>query len=135
MLVVTLSIPTLPPTSSKSLRRHSVQRNHQSDSDSASVAVTTPSTPDGINTPSVKFVPPPFLFPTTSQSVSEASPLISSRSTQQVCFDTPDWGNIIGHGCDWYEENDDPGYPRWGHEFGARRVQRTAVIVVEVPEL
>eukprot|EP00984_Skeletonema_dohrnii_P029512 scaffold20215_cov147-Skeletonema_dohrnii-CCMP3373.AAC.1 len=43
--------------------------------------------------------------PSSSPSSKPSSfPSISSPPTQ-VCFDTPNWEDMTGEGCDWYEEN------------------------------
>jgi hypothetical protein len=31
---------------------------------------------------------------------------------------TPNWVDSFGDGCDWYEKNDYPGCPIYGHESG-----------------
>ena len=33
------------------------------------------------------------------------------------CFNTPNWGDEAGDGCDWYENNDVPGCPNEGYNY------------------
>ena len=40
----------------------------------------------------------------------------SSSSSPTLCTDTPDWVDAKDYGCDSYEEDDDPGCPKYGSD-------------------
>ena len=47
-------------------------------------------------------------------------PLLKIRSCYfQPCLDTPNWNDGV-HGCDWYQEMDAPGCPKYGELFGEK---------------
>ena len=39
----------------------------------------------------------------------------SKRGSNDECTDTPDWVDVDGDNCTWYETNDDPGCPERGY--------------------
>ena len=41
----------------------------------------------------------------------------SSRHLSSQCIDTPDWVDIYGDSCEWYETNDEPGCPDYGSDY------------------
>lgn len=82
--------PALPPSASTSLR----QRDHHAASTSL---------PDIIS-PLPAVVPPPIFSPATAVVSSHRMKSDEFRTT--TCIDTPNWVDIEGDGCDWYEENE-----------------------------
>eukprot|EP00956_Cyclotella_meneghiniana_P002688 scaffold3165_cov62-Cyclotella_meneghiniana.AAC.10 len=54
---------------------------------------------------------PPTVSPTLSGAPS------SSSAPTIICYDTYNWTDAVGDGCDWYERNDDPGCPVKGTSY------------------
>jgi flagellar basal body-associated protein FliL len=98
--------PTLPPTASTSLRRRDLQL-------SDNMASTSPASVS----PFAAVVQAPVFSPTPSSSpATPSSPTMAANPTE-MCFDTPNWKDIFGDGCEGYEENDEPGCPEYGSLF------------------
>jgi hypothetical protein len=89
--------PTLPPSASTSLRQRDLQ--------SSNVASTSPSSAS----PLAAVVQAPIFSPAA---VTAMAPLSSG-----TCFDTEEWVNIDGFGCEDYEEGDYPGCPYYGNDL------------------
>ncbi|KAK1744100.1 leucine-rich repeat domain-containing protein [Skeletonema marinoi] len=83
--------PALPPSASKSLRQEDLKPDNEAST-----------SPDIIRSPLAAVVPPPVFAPTA----------ISNRRMKDdemrasTCFDTPNWEDENGFGCDVYEEYD-----------------------------
>jgi hypothetical protein len=94
--------PTLPPSASTSLRQRDLQ--------SSNVASTSPSSVS----PLAAVVQSPVFSPAA---VSNPPTNSFGESAPTTCLDTPNWVDGYGSGCDWYEENEEPGCPDYGSSF------------------
>lgn len=93
--------PALQPTASKPLLRH-VQSDHRALNNEASPS-------SGIISSPMATVTQPPVFSPAAVSVSNSNHIMQSdERALSTCSDTPNWQNIDGFGCDWYEENNDP---------------------------
>jgi hypothetical protein len=91
--------PTLPPSTSTSLRQRDLQ--------SSNVASTSPSSVS----PSAAVVQAPIFSPAD---VSNPPVNTFDKSAPSTCFDTPNWVDYYGLVCDNYEVIDEPGCPQLG---------------------
>eukprot|EP00984_Skeletonema_dohrnii_P010749 scaffold4227_cov78-Skeletonema_dohrnii-CCMP3373.AAC.1 len=85
--------PALPPSASKSLRQEDIKSKNE--------ASTSPA--DIIISPSAAIVPPPVFFAPIAVSNRRVK---SDEMRASTCFDTPNWKDKLGYGCDIYEEHD-----------------------------
>eukprot|EP00956_Cyclotella_meneghiniana_P014863 scaffold22454_cov58-Cyclotella_meneghiniana.AAC.5 len=52
--------------------------------------------------------------------------LLSLDTSPSICYDTYNWTDSFGDGCDWYESNDDPGCPEYGDWSSANYTEEAA---------
>mmetsp|Transcript_11224 Transcript_11224/g.16880 ORF Transcript_11224/g.16880 Transcript_11224/m.16880 type:complete len:613 (+) Transcript_11224:168-2006(+) len=88
--------PALPPSASKSLRQEDLQPDNEAST-----------SPDIIRSPLAAVVPPPVFAPTAISN--HRMKFDAMRAS--ACLDTPNWEDVDGLGCGWYEEYYDPGCP------------------------
>ncbi len=84
--------PTLPPSASSSLRK---EQHLLSNFDNAA-------SPEIIRSPLAVVVPPPIFSPAAASNHRMKSDVLRSIA----CVDTPNWVDLVGDGCDDYEEYD-----------------------------
>ncbi|KAK1744068.1 leucine-rich repeat domain-containing protein [Skeletonema marinoi] len=97
--------PALPPSASKSLRQEDLKPDNEAST-----------SPDIIISPLAAVVPPPVFAPTA----------VSNRRMKfdamraSTCLDTPNWKDVDGYGCDYYEEweHECPNADRWAGDMG-----------------
>eukprot|EP00984_Skeletonema_dohrnii_P021326 scaffold10629_cov77-Skeletonema_dohrnii-CCMP3373.AAC.3 len=82
--------PALSPSASKSLRQEDLKPNDEA------------STSPDIISPLAAVVPPPVFAPTAVSNLR----MKSDDMRASTCLDTPNWEDINGWGCDYYEEWD-----------------------------
>jgi len=94
----------LPPSTSTSLRQRDLQ--------SSNVAATSPSSVS----PFSAVVQAPIFSPAA---FTASNPPMNTfdESAPSTCFDTPNWKDRSGDGCDWYEAFDEPGCPQKGNLY------------------
>ena len=51
----------------------------------------------------------------TSKASKKGTKSMKSSKSPSYCTDTPDWKDSYGDGCDWYEDNERPGCPKYGY--------------------
>eukprot|EP00985_Skeletonema_marinoi_P011370 scaffold5398_cov70-Skeletonema_marinoi.AAC.2 len=89
----------LPPSpASKSLRQKDLKSKNEAST----------STPPDIISPLAAVVPPPVFAPTD---VSVSNRHMTSDERASICFDTPNWMDKYGNGCDLYGAFYEPGCP------------------------
>ncbi len=88
--------PVLQPSASRSLRKR--QGEHQSNKDNAASPEII-----GIVSPLPVVAPPPIFSPAVA---SNHRSMKINKLRSETCFDTPNWKDRDGDGCDWYEEKD-----------------------------
>eukprot|EP00984_Skeletonema_dohrnii_P024486 scaffold13607_cov117-Skeletonema_dohrnii-CCMP3373.AAC.10 len=94
--------PALPPSASKILRQEDIKPN-----DEASTS------PGIIRSPLAAVVPPPIFAPIALSN----RRVKSDEMRASTCFDTPNWKDANGAGCDDYEEHDEEGCPAYGNLY------------------
>jgi len=104
--------PALPPSASK---KTLPQKDHRSN-DAASTS------PDIISPLPAAVLPPVFSPTAASVSASDRRMQAGADSDNTanpttVCLDTPNWKNAVDDGCDWYEDEDEPGCPEYGWQY------------------
>jgi len=84
---------------------------------------------DGTAPPAVTPSPTPFLsylptfsptrFQTTADPTDSPTPTDTTPQTTSTCTgNSPDWVDVDGYGCEWWEVYDSPGCPNFGDEYG-----------------
>jgi len=102
--------PSLPPTTSTSLRHRDLQ--------SSNMTSTSPTnkSPLPIVAQSPVFSPAADAFSNNRCVKSdETFPSPFPSMYNDTPTDTPDWYDYIGYDCSWYEVMDDPGCPKYGN--------------------
>jgi len=101
--------PSLPPTTSTSLRQRDLQ--------SSNMALTSPTSksPLPIVAQSPVFSPAADAFSNDRRMKADETVPLSRASS--ICTDTLDWTAIYGDGCDWWRKYDEPGCPKYGDEY------------------
>eukprot|EP00984_Skeletonema_dohrnii_P004616 scaffold1634_cov118-Skeletonema_dohrnii-CCMP3373.AAC.14 len=91
--------PALPPSASRSLPQKDIRiRSNYVETASPSPNIISP-------------LPPPSIFPQTVVKNRRMKSYELRESTSLTCFDTPNWEDEKGNGCDWYEGRYNPGCP------------------------
>eukprot|EP00984_Skeletonema_dohrnii_P011075 scaffold4396_cov127-Skeletonema_dohrnii-CCMP3373.AAC.6 len=85
--------PALPPSASKSLRQEDLKSNNEASSSPADIIIS----------PLAAVVPPPVFAPTALSN----RRMKSHKMRASTCFDTPNWEDEWGRGCDDHEECND----------------------------
>jgi hypothetical protein len=70
------------------------------------------SSPDSSVSPLAVVVQAPIFSPAAATSNRRMNSV--DERALSTCFDTPNWKDIFGNGCEVYEENDEPGCPIYG---------------------
>ena len=103
--------PSLPPTTSTSLRQRDLQ--------SSNMALTSPTnkSPLPVVAQSPVFSPAADAFNNDRRmKADETFPSPFPSMYNDTPTDTPDWYDYYGYDCSWYEVMDDPGCPKYGNE-------------------